>query len=204
MFLKNQSIILLQISKRFFTFQSLPAAFLCLSRLSRLSPAISGYLWLSPPFSHPCILPPCLLSCASIPPSFPPSFPPSLPSWRHTSGAKPAWKADFHPDVTRPENCKVPQRGLEGSLAIPRRYTSGAKPAWKADFRPNVTRQEYREVHKGAITVLQMPSATIPVISVQSRILFLLNNVVNLHQLNIQQWEISASQMLNPKTEQFQ
>ena len=40
----------------------------------------------------------------------------------------------------------MPQKGLEGSLAIPRRYTSGAKPAWKADFRPNVTRRENREV----------------------------------------------------------
>ena len=33
-------------------------------------------------------------------------------SRRYTSGAKSAWKADFHPDVTRPENRK--QRNGEG------------------------------------------------------------------------------------------
>ena len=67
-------------------------------------------------------------------------------SERYTSGAKSAWKADFVPDVTRPENREVPQRGLEGMLAISRRYTSGAKSAWKADFHPDVTRPENREV----------------------------------------------------------
>ena len=40
----------------------------------------------------------------------------------------------------------MPQRGLEGRLAISRRYTSGAKPAWNADFVPDVTRPENREV----------------------------------------------------------
>ena len=50
-------------------------------------------------------------------------------SRRYTSGAKSAWNADFHPDVTRPENREVPQRGLEGRWAISRRYTSGAKSA---------------------------------------------------------------------------
>ena len=36
----------------------------------------------------------------------------------------------------------MPQRGLEGRLAISRRYTSGAKSTWEADFHPDVTRQE--------------------------------------------------------------
>ena len=68
-------------------------------------------------------------------------------SRRYTSGVKPAWEADFLPDVTRPENREVPQRGLEGRLAISRRYTSGAKSVWKAVFRPNVIRQENRRCH---------------------------------------------------------
>ena len=38
-------------------------------------------------------------------------------SRRYTSGAKPAWNGVFLPDVTRQENPKVPQRGLEGRLA---------------------------------------------------------------------------------------
>ena len=59
------------------------------------------------------------------------------------------WEADFLPDVTRPENRKVPQRGLEDRLAISRRYTSGAKSAWKADFLPDVTRSENREGQNG-------------------------------------------------------
>ena len=62
------------------------------------------------------------------------------------SGAKSAWEADFLPDVTRPENRKVPQMSLEGRLAISRRYTSGAKSAWEADFLPDVTRPENRKV----------------------------------------------------------
>ena len=40
----------------------------------------------------------------------------------------------------------MPQKGLEGRLAISRRYTSGAKSTWEADFHPDVTRQENREV----------------------------------------------------------
>ena len=67
-------------------------------------------------------------------------------SRRYTSGAKSAWSADFLPDVIRQENKEVPQRGLEGRLAISRRYTSGAKPAWNGAFRPNVTRPENRKV----------------------------------------------------------
>ena len=39
-------------------------------------------------------------------------------SRRYTSGAKSAWEADFHPDVTRQENREVPQRGLQGTLGI--------------------------------------------------------------------------------------
>ena len=65
-------------------------------------------------------------------------------SRRHTSGAKPAWNADFLPDVIRPENREVPQRGLEGTLAISWYDRSGAKSAWKAVFHPDVTRQENR------------------------------------------------------------
>ena len=42
----------------------------------------------------------------------------------------------------------MPQRGLEGRLAISRRHTSGAKSAWKAVFRPNVIRQENRMCHR--------------------------------------------------------
>ena len=64
------------------------------------------------------------------------------------SGAKSAWEADFLPDVTRPENRKVPQRALQGRLAISRRYTSGAKSAWEAVFLPDVTRQEKPEAAK--------------------------------------------------------
>ena len=70
-------------------------------------------------------------------------------SRRYTSGAKPAWNADFLPDVIRPENREVPQRGLEGRLAISRRYTSGAKPAWNADFLPDVVRPENRKGKTG-------------------------------------------------------
>ena len=70
-------------------------------------------------------------------------------SRRYTSGAKSAWEAVFHPDVTRPENREVPQSGLEGRLAISRRYTSGAKSVWEADFLPDVTRPENREGQNG-------------------------------------------------------
>ena len=43
----------------------------------------------------------------------------------------------------------MPQKGLEGRLAISRRYMSGVKLAWEAVFRPNVTRQEKREGKTG-------------------------------------------------------
>ena len=39
----------------------------------------------------------------------------------------------------------MPQRALEGILAISRRYTSGAKSACEVDFHPDVTRRENRE-----------------------------------------------------------
>ena len=74
-------------------------------------------------------------------------------SRRYTSGAKSAWNADFHPNVTRQENREVPQRCLEGRLAISRRYTSGAKPAWNGVFRPNVTHRENRRCYSGATDV---------------------------------------------------
>ena len=57
--------------------------------------------------------------------------------------------ADFLPDVIRPENRKVPQRALEGRLAISRRYTSGAKSVWNGVFPPDVTRPENREGQNG-------------------------------------------------------
>ena len=62
-------------------------------------------------------------------------------SWCHTSGAKSAWKAVFHPDVIDREKRKVPQRGLEGRLGISWCDTSGkaeaAKRGRKVPYKPH-------------------------------------------------------------------
>ena len=171
MFLKNQSTILPANIQKIFHVSKPPR------RLSLPFSPFSGYLWLSLAISaflaslHPSSLPAFLRFHPSVLPSILPSHLPSVPSF-----------------LTSHVRSKTCMEGRFSSL----RYTSG-KPEVHKGAGIELSQNDFKQLPS---TVLQTPSATIPVISVQSRILFLLNNVVNLHQLNIQQWEISASQML--------
>ena len=71
-------------------------------------------------------------------------------SRRYTSGDKSAWKADFHPDVIRQENQKVPQRVENGEQTTgkgpqrPRRGQQRSAEASRDQQRPQTNSQGLR------------------------------------------------------------